>query len=69
MCFTTTHLPFYQRLSVIKGQKHDHLSEDEGEGVRLLVQVEAMLTPDILSQIDAAFGAGDSSLSLPTIPP
>ena len=64
-----THLPFDQRLPVIKGQEDDHLPEDQGEGVGLLVQVEAMLAPDVLGQVDAALGAGNASFCFSPIPP
>ena len=47
----------------------DHLPEDEGDGVGLLVQVEAHLGPDVVIEVDAALGAGHPPLRLPPIPP
>ena len=47
----------------------DHLPEDEGDGVGLLVQVEAHLGPDVVIEVDAALGAGNPPLCLPPISP
>ena len=47
----------------------DHLPEDEGDGVGLLVQVEAHLGPDVVIEVDAALGAGHTPLCLPPISP
>ena len=47
----------------------NHLPEDEGDGVGLLVQVEAHLGPDVVVEVDAALGAGHPPLCLPPIPP
>ena len=47
----------------------DYLSEDEGDGVGLLVQVEAHLGPYVVIEVDAALGAGHPPLRLPTISP
>lgn len=47
----------------------DHLPEDEGDGVGLLVQVEAHLGPDVVVEVDAALGAGYAPLRLPPVPP
>ena len=47
----------------------DHLPEDKGDGVGLLVQVEAHLGPDVVIEVDAALGAGNPPLRLAPIPP
>ena len=47
----------------------NHLPEDEGDGVGLLVQVEAHLGSDVVVEVDAALGAGHPPLCLPPIPP
>ena len=67
--FSWSHLPLYQRLPVVKGEDVDYLPEDEGDGVGLLVQVEAHLSPDVVIEVDAALGAGHPPLRLTTISP
>ena len=63
------HLPLYQSLPLLKGKQDDHLPEDQPDGVGLLVQVEAVLTADVVSEVEAALGAGDPSLRLSSISP
>ena len=47
----------------------DHLPEDEGQCVSLLVQVEPHLGPDVVVEVDAALGASHPPLRLASIAP
>ena len=63
------YLPLYKSLSFLKCKHHHHLLEYEGDGVGLLVQVEAVFTANVVCEVGAALGGADPPLSLPAIPP
>ena len=67
--YSWAYLPLHQRFPVVEGEDVDHLPEDEGDGVGLLVQVEAHLGPDVVIEVDTALGAGNPPLCLPPISP
>ena len=47
------YLPLDEDLPGLEGEYDDHLPEDEGHGVALLVQVEGGLHTQVVTQVDA----------------
>ena len=63
------YLPLYQSFFFFKCKEDDDCPEYEGDGVGLLIQVEAVLAADVLTEVDAALGVGQPPLRLAAISP
>lgn len=66
---TIYYLPLYQSFFFFKCKEDDYSPEYEGDGVGLLIQIEAVLAADVLTEVDAALGVGDPPLRLSSISP
>ena len=57
-CCCCCYLPLDEDLPGLEGEYDEHVLEDEGHGVALLVQVEGGLHPQVVAQVDAPLQQG-----------